>query len=142
MQIKPMTLAVAGVGVLAAATTLLPESIRPWNFSAIGAVALFAAARLGFLPALAVVAVALAVKDLGVYLNHGMNPYPLSWLFFAAYALIGWAFLRRTESPLKIGAAATGAGGVFFGLHAVLSRAYFPAERVAVPVTTSGEDRP
>ena len=177
---KPMTLSIAGIGILAAASTFLPESLRPWNFAAIGAVALFAAARLGFLPALAVITVALAVKDLGMYVRHGFEPYPLSWVFFAGYAAIGWAFLRNTESPVKIGAAALGASllfflvsnfvswleqaypygysfaglldcysaaipfyrgtltgdvlysGAFFGLHAVLSRAYFPDERVAI----------
>jgi hypothetical protein len=179
-RLKPMTLALAGAGVLAAWTALLPESVRPWNFSVIGALALFAAARLGFVPALAVVAVALAVKDLGMYLRRGMEPYPLSFLYFAGYAAIGWLFLRRTESPLRIGGAALGAGllfflvsnfvawleqaypygysfaglldcygaglpfyrgtlagdviftGALFGLHAALSRAYFPDERVAV----------
>ncbi len=177
---KPMTLAIAGVGILAAASTFLPESLRPWNFAASGAVALFAAARLGFLPALAVIAVALAVKDLGMYVRHGFEPYPLSWVLFAGYAAIGWLFLRNTESPVKIGAATFGASflffltsnfvswleqaypygysfaglldcysagipfyrgtlvgdvlysATFFGLHAVLSRAYFPEERVAV----------
>jgi hypothetical protein len=186
-RLKPMTLAIAGAGVLAAASTFLPESIRPWNFSAIGAVALFAAARLGFVRALAIIAIALAVKDLGVYLQHGMEPYPLSWLYFAGYAAIGWLFLRNTESPLKIGAAALSASvvffltsnfvswleqaypygyslaglvdcyaaaipfysgtfagdmlysGAFFGLHAALSRAYFPAERVAVAAVRDAE---
>ena len=177
-RFKPMTLAVAAAGVLAATTTFLPESVRPWNFSAIGAVALFAAARLGFVPAMAVITVALVVKDLGVYFQHGLEPYPLSWITFAGYAAVGWAFLRNTESPVRIGAAAVGASlafflltnfvswveqalpygysfaglmdcyaagipffrgtlvgdlvysGALFGAHAVLSRAYFPAERV------------
>jgi hypothetical protein len=177
---RPMTLGIAAVGILAAASTFLPESLRPWNFAAIGAVALFAAARLGFLPALAIVAVALVVKDLGMYVRHGFEPYPLSWVFFAGYAAIGWLFLRKTESPVAIGLAALSASivfflasnfvswleqaypygysfaglldcysaaipfyrgtitgdllysGAFFGLHAALSRAYFPAERVAV----------
>ena len=184
-RFKPMTLALAGVAVLAAAISLLPPASRPWNFSAVGALALFAAARLGFWPAVGLSAVALAVKDFGVYLNFGMEPAPLSWLCFAGYVALGWYFLRRTESPVAIGAAALGGGLVFFlasnfvawleqaypygyslaglldcyraaipfyrgtlvgdllfttalfGAHAVLSRAYFPAERVAVAV----EDR-
>lgn len=177
---KPMTLALAGVAVLAAGLSLLPPSDRPWNFSAIGALGLFAAARLGFWPAVGFTALSLSLKDLGVYLNHGMLPEPLSWLAFAGYVVLGWVFLRRTESPVKIGGAALSAGLIFFvvsnfmswltqalpygysfaglvdcykaaipfyrgtlvgdlvfttalfGAHAVLSRAYFPAERVAV----------
>ncbi|MDB5312229.1 MAG: hypothetical protein JWO38_6431 [Gemmataceae bacterium] len=179
-RFKPMTLALAGVGVLAAWTALLPKSILPENFAAIGAVALFAAARLGFRPGLVVLAVALGVKDVGVYLTRGLDPYPLSWLCFSVYAVLGWAFLRNTESPVRIGTTAVAGslvfflttnflswldqslpygysfaglvdcyrgaipfyrgtfagdlfyGGVLFGLHAVLSRAYFPAERPAL----------
>ena len=184
---KPMTLALAGVGVLAAATALLPESVRPWNFAAVGALALFSAARLGFYPALAVTTLALALKDLGLYLNHAWwEPEPLAWLCFAGYAVVGRAVLRRTESPVRIGATAAAASvlffvtsnfgswvsqalpygyspaglldcyraaipffrgtlsgdliytAAFFGLHAVLSRAYFPAERVAMNEVETG----
>jgi hypothetical protein len=181
-RLKPMTLALAGVAVLAAGLSLLPPASRPWNFSAIGALALFAAARLGFWPAIGLSALALFIKDVGVYLNFGMEPQPLSWLCFAGYVALGWLFLRRTESPVLIGASALCGGAVFFltsnfvawlqqaypygyslaglldcyaagipfhrgtlagdlifttllfGAHAVLSRAYFPAERVAVVV--------
>jgi hypothetical protein len=179
-QFKPMTLALAGVAVLAATMTLLPPTYRPWNLSAIGALGLFAAARLGFWPAVGFTALALGIKDIGIYLVHGWEPAPLSWLCFAGYVALGWVFLRRTESPVKIGAAALSASLIFFvvsnfmswlgqslpygysfaglmdcykaaipfyrgtlfgdlvftgGLfaaHAALSRAYFPAERVAV----------
>jgi hypothetical protein len=179
-RFKPMTLALAAVAVLAAGVTLLPPPYRPWNLSAIGALGLFAAARLGFWQAVGLTALALGLKDLGVYLTHGWGPSPFTWLCFLAYAGLGWAFLRRTESPVKIGAAALGASLLFFlvtnflawlgqalpygyslaglvdcyaaalpfyrgtlagdviftaalfGAHAVLSRAYFPAERVVI----------
>ncbi|MBX9627505.1 MAG: hypothetical protein K2X82_27135 [Gemmataceae bacterium] len=185
---RPMTLALAGLGTLAAWTTLLPESVRPWNFSAIGAVALFAAARLPLGQAALVLAVALGVKELGGYLAHPewYTPYPPAWLYFAGYLAAGRLLLRHTESPARIGGTAVGASllfflvsnfvswleqaqpygyslaglvncywagvpfyrgtfagdvlytGVLFGLHAVLSRALFPAERVAVvPVKSS-----
>lgn len=185
---KPMTLAVVGVGALAAWTVVLPESVRPWNLAALGAVSMFAAARLSFPAALAALTVVLGVKEVGVYLAHGMEPYPLSWFYLIGYAAIGWAFLRRTESPLRIGCAAVGASvafflvsnfvswleqanpygyslaglmncyeaglpfyrgtfvgdllytGVLFGLHAALSRAYFPAERVAAIPVCDTED--
>lgn len=178
---KPMTLALAGLGVLAAWTTLLPESVRPWNFAAVGAVALFAAARLPLVPAALVLAVTLGVKELGGYLLHPewYEAYPLAWVYFAGYFLAGRLLLRGTESPLRIGGTAVGVSllffvvsnfvswleqalpygyslaglldcyraavpfyrgtfagdvlytGALFGLHAALSRAFFPAERVA-----------
>lgn len=181
----PMTLALAGLGVLAAWTTLLPESVRPWNFAAVGALALFAAARLPLRPAVLVLVVALGVKELGGYLAHPSwyEPYLMSWLYFAGYFAAGRLLLRHTESPVRIGGTAVGVSllfflvsnfvswleqalpygyslaglldcygaavpfyrgtlagdvlytGLLFGLHAALSRAYFPAERVAlVPV--------
>jgi hypothetical protein len=177
-RFKPMTLALAGVAVLAAGINLLPPTYRPWNLSALGALGLFAAARLGLWPAILFTALGLGLKDLGFYLTRGWEPQLLSWLAFVGYVGLGWAFLRRTESPLKIGGAALSAGLVFFlvtnfmawveqadpygyslegllncyvagipfhrgtlvgdvvftaalfGAHAVLSRAYFPAERV------------
>jgi hypothetical protein len=184
---KPMTLALAGLGaatagVLAVLFSQLPAVAQPWNLSVIGAVGLFAAARLGFWPAIAFVALALGLKDAAVYFLRGFEPYPLSYLYFAGYAAIGWLCLRRTQSALTIGASAlagsllfflvsnfvswieqaypygysfaglmdcyaagipfyrgTLAGdlvftGALFGAHAVLARAYFPAERVAVVV--------
>ena len=175
---KPMTLALAGLAVLAAATAVLPQSVRPWNVAALGALALFAAARLRFPLALGVFALALAVKEVGVYLQYGFEPHPPTWACFAVYVALGWALLRKTESPLRIGGAAFGASVLFFlvtnfgswleqaypygysfngllncysaaipfyrgtfigdmffsaalfGAHAVLSRAYFPLERV------------
>lgn len=187
-RFKPMTLALAGVAVMAAGLTLIPPTYRPWNLSALGALGLFAAARLGFWPAAAVFALGLGVKELGAYLQYGMPPHPPTWACYAAYILIGAAFLRRTESPARIGTAAVSASLLFFlvtnfgswleqaypygysfaglvdcyaagipfyrgtflgdlvfstGLfaaHAALSRAYFPAERVAV-VTVEDANR-
>jgi hypothetical protein len=183
-----LSLAAAGAilaGLLAIIYANLPLDSQPWNLSVIGAVALFSAARLGFVSALAFVAAAIIMKDAAFYFIRGWEPYPLSYVYFVMYAAIGWALLRRTESPVRIGAAALsasllfflvsnfvswleqaypygysfaglldsyGAGvpfyrgtlagdllftSVLFGAHAVLSRAYFPAERVAIPV----EDR-
>lgn len=184
-QSKRMTMALAGVGALAAGVlpvvfSQLPAAAQPWNLSVIGALALFAAARLGFWPGFAFVAAAIVLKDAAIYAIHGWPPARMSWLYFAGYAAIGWAFLRRTDSGVRIGATALSASLLFFlasnftswlgqslpygysfaglvdcyaaglpfyrgtligdlvftaglfGAHAVLSRAYFPAERVAV----------
>ena len=177
---KPMTLALAGLAVLAAATAVLPQDVRPWNMAALGALALFATARLRFPVALLLIAAAVAVKEVGVYLQYGFEPHPPTWFCLAGYAVLGWALLRKSESPLRIGATTVGASLLFFlttnflswieqaapygysleglvncyaagipfyrgtflgdtafaaglfGAHAVLSHAYFPAERVAV----------
>jgi len=189
-RFKPMTLTLAGLAVLAAGLNLLPPEYRPWNLSVIGALGLFAAARLGLWPGIAFTALALGVKDFGFYVTHDWEPQPLSWLAFVGYVGLGWAFLRRTESPLKIGCGALSAGLIFFlvtnffawveqadpygyslegllncyvrgipfhrgtlvgdvaftavlfGAHAVLSRAYFPAERVAVVSATPTDGKP
>lgn len=183
-RIKPMTLALTGVGVLAAWTALLPKTVFPENFAAVGAVGLFAAARLGFWPGLLVLAAALGVKDVGVYLTRGFPADPPTWLCFPLYVVLGSAFLRNTESPVRIGGTAlagslaffltsnfcswwnqtlpygysfaglvdcytaaipfyrgTFAGdllysGILFGLHAVLVRVGFRAERPALQTET------
>jgi hypothetical protein len=186
---KPMTLVLtACMGLLAACTVLLPESIRPWNFAAIGAVGLFAAARLRFLHAVLALGIMLAIKDFCIFVKYGWPPEPISWFAFAGYALMGHYFLRNTESPVRIGAGAVAGSLVFFlisnfgswllqaqpyayslaGLqncyeaaipfyrgtlvsdmvctaalftaHAVLSRAWFPVERLApIPVLSTEE---
>ena len=184
---KPMTFALASLAVLAAATALLPQTVRPWNVAALGALGLFAAARLRLPVALLLFGAALAIKEIGVYVQYGFDPHPPTWLCLAGYAILGWAFLRKTESPLWIGGTALGASllffvttnfgawleqaypygysfegllncyaaaipfyrgtllgdlafsGALFGAHAVLSRAYFPAERVGVATATVRE---
>jgi hypothetical protein len=179
---KPMTLALAVFGlVLCVALTVLytelPPAYRPWNVSAIGALALFATARLGLWQGVAFTAAALALKDFTLFQRLGWGPNPLALVYFAGYVLIGRVFLRRAASMSRPLAAAVGGGLAFFltsnfavwalgnyyphslagladcfaagipfyrntlvgdvvfsaalfGAHAVLSRAYFPAERV------------
>jgi hypothetical protein len=182
-----MTLAIAGFGLVL--TVAMPLAFarpgmadyRVWNASVIGALALFTAARLGFGLGVAFTAVAIALKDVALYLTtEWWQPYPLSWLYFTGYVLIGWYFLRRSPSVARAVGAGLGAGlafffvsnfvsfleqsypygyslqgladcyvaaipffrgtilgdvcftAAFFGAHAVLSRAYFPAECVGV----------
>lgn len=183
---KPMTLALAGFGlVLVVALTIgfqrLPNEYRVWNLSVIGALGLFAAARLGFWPGVCFTAVAIALKDVCYYqMTDWWEPYPLSWVYFSGYALAGYLLLRRSNSPLRIAGTALGVSlsffvvsnfvswleqalpygysldgllncyaaaipfyrgtfagdlvfsAAFFGAHAVLSRAFFPAERAGM----------
>lgn len=116
---KPMTRALAWAGVVTAAAlpaiiSVLPASAQPWNVSVIGAVGLFAAARLSFNRAFLFVALAIIAKDAAVYFALGMDPYPLSWVFFLGYIAVGYAFLRRTDSPLAVAGGALGASLLFF----------------------------
>lgn len=117
---KPMTLALA---FAALALTLflplvfakMPADLRVWNASVIGALGLFAAARLGFWQSLAFTAAAIALKDVAIYLTTDWwQPYPLSWLYFAGYALIGWSALRNTTSMGRIVATGVGSAVLFF----------------------------
>jgi hypothetical protein len=189
MTVALACVAVLATGLIAASVAGLPDSSAPWNVSVIGALGLFAAARLGFWPAMGMVALAIGVKDLTFFLIRGWEPYPYSWLFFAGYAGVGWVFLRRTESLLKIGATAlacslfffvvsnflswlgqalpygyslaglldcyraaipfyrgTLAGDLVFSVglfaaHAALSRAFFPAESMALATVADPMDR-
>ena len=182
-RFKPMTLTLVGVALLAAWMTLLPHTCARGTCPRSARWRLFAAARLGFWPAVGFSALALGIKDIAIYLQYGWPPDPSSWFCFGGYVVLGWAFLRRTESPVKIGSVTLVASLIFFLLselrswleqslpygyslagladcyaaaipfyrgtlvgdlvftgglfaaHAALSRAYFPAERVAVLVT-------
>src|SRR5437879_6040259 len=88
---KPMTLALAGLGlvltvVLTRVFAQLPPEDRVWNASVVGALALFTAARLGFCQGVLFTSVALALKDVCLYLSTDWwQPYPLSWVYFTGY---------------------------------------------------------
>jgi hypothetical protein len=182
-----MTLGIAVVGLLLTAALPLTfaqpwmADYRVWNASVIGALSLFTAARLGFWQGVIFTAVAIALKDVCLYLTtEWWQPYPLSWLYFTGYVLIGWCFLRRSASVPRAIGVGLGAGlafffvsnfvswleqsypygysfqgltdcyiaaipffrgtftgdvcftAAFFGAHAILSRGYFPAERVGM----------
>lgn len=117
---KPLALALAGCGLalvvaLPIAFQYAPPELRVWNLSVIGAVALFAAARLGLWQGVAFAAVAIALKDVYLYLvADWWEPYPLSWLYFAGYALAGWYLLRRSAAPGRIAGTALGVSLGFF----------------------------
>ena len=115
-----LTLAVA-VAVPAALIPLVPETYRPWGFAAFGAVALFTAARGGRAGLVSALILALGAKLAFDLMNYAQHGYDVRWLpiwtlylCFALYALLGWAFLRRTENPLRIGAVTFGASLLFF----------------------------
>jgi hypothetical protein len=121
---KPMTLALAGAALALSAalpTFALPTfaALKPeygvWNASVIGALAIFAAARLGLWQGLALTAAAIALKDVCLYFTtHWWEPYPLSWVYFAGYALLGRALLRNSASVGRAVATGLGSALLFF----------------------------
>ncbi len=115
---KSVQLLALGLAVLAC---LLAAALRvfplAWNFSLVGAVALFAGARLRPWLAFALPLSVMVVTDaLLAQLRSGYAfPYAgMVWVYgsFAVYALLGLT-LSRTESPLRIGAT-TVAGSLQF----------------------------
>jgi hypothetical protein len=116
----PMTLALAIAAValvvsMTVAFQFASTENKVWNLSVVGALALFAATRLGAEWALVLTAVAVALKDIALYfLTDWWEPAPAVFLGFALYIALGYAFLRNTESPVRIGGVAVGASLLFF----------------------------
>ncbi len=77
----------AVVAVPAALLPLLPESLRPYNFAAFGAVAVFAAVRGGRLGWVAGLALALGAKLVSDLLNYRQHGYDADYLPFTNPAL-------------------------------------------------------
>ena len=93
----------AVVAAPAALLPLVPEHLRPWNFAAFGAVAVFAAARGGRLGWVAGLVLALGSKAVSDLLNdrhRGFDGYYLSiaaaYLGIALYAAFGRAVAKRS----------------------------------------------
>ncbi|MCE9533756.1 MAG: hypothetical protein K8T89_21900 [Planctomycetes bacterium] len=194
---KIRTLALLIIGMAAIFVVYIrqiPFEDRMLNFAPAGALFLFVGARLRpgvwYLLPFAV----LSAIDLYFLIVHDWQPNPAVYCSYAIYLLIGWALLRRSENPGRIGLFTvagsvqfflitnfgvwlhqvinpelfigqawyyppTFAGlmlcfeaglpffrgtilsdlifsGSFFAAHAVLARAYFPAERIA-PATNA-----
>ncbi len=116
---KPMTLTLACAAVALSAALPTFAALKPqyavWNASVIGALAIFAAARLGFLSGLVLAALAIVLKDVCLYFTtHWWEPYPLSWVYFGGYAVLGWVFLRKSVSVSRAAATGLGASLLFF----------------------------
>jgi Family of unknown function (DUF6580) len=167
----------------------LPPELRPWNLTPVGAMCLYAGARMRLLPAFVLPLLAMGITDAALYLTKGYAPSAFTYASFALYVLLGRWLLTNSESPLRVcGVAAMGTvqffmltnfgawfagvlpeydgtfasllyayekglefvrdypGGLigdvsfslaFFGAHASLARAYYPAEQVQPAAATS-----
>ncbi len=117
--IPPMTLALGLLlGLVSVVIPLVPEPYRMFNFAAFGAVGLFAAGRMGFVPGLIL---ALGSKLLSDVLNYAAHGYQDDYLPMASviaalaiYPVIGVALVRRTQNPLRIAGGAMTASVLFF----------------------------
>jgi hypothetical protein len=119
VQRRPVAwLLIAVLVVLAAASRLVPTEYRPFNFAAIGAVAMFAAARLGLGMGVVVAFAAMLLSDLALWVSHDYHshyaPFPSVYLSIALYAVIAWALLRSSENPFRVASTALLGSTVFF----------------------------
>jgi hypothetical protein len=121
--IQPLTLVLALLVAVAAASLipLIPDSIRPWNFAAFGAIGLFVAARGGRFGLPAALTLGLGAKLVSDLLNYRQHGYDAEYLplweiytALAVYAFLGWGFLRRSENPVRVGGVTAGGSLLFF----------------------------
>src|SRR5262245_11588124 len=110
---------VACLILLVPATRLIPAEYRLFNMTALGALALFAGARVGLWQAAMIVFATLLASDLSLFARNNFDvqylPSPVVYGAFFMYTLLSWLFLRNTENPLTIGTVAFW-GGLFFFL--------------------------
>jgi len=114
----PMTITlVAFLGLAAASLPLLPESLRPYNFAAFGALGLFAAGRLNLaLGFLLCIGGKLLSDSFNVAAFRFQPDYLPMWKYvlpFAIYPICG-RVLKPTANPLAIGGMAIFASVLFF----------------------------
>jgi hypothetical protein len=115
---RPLAVTLA---IAVACTRLIPEEYRLLNFAAAGAVALFAAARLGVGAAVLIAGGGMLLSDLLLWKASNYNPdylpMPSVYLGLVGYLLVGRLVVGRIKNPLVAGAAslpAAAVGGVWF----------------------------
>ena len=138
--IPPMTLALGLLmGLGSAVLPLVPEPYRMFNFAAFGAVGLFVAGRMGFIPGLVL---ALGSKLLSDVLNYAAHGYQDDYLPMASvitglaiYPAVGYLLVRRTQNPLRIVGGAVAASAAFF---LVTNFASWLGQAMPYPYTVGG----
>jgi hypothetical protein len=104
---RSLTLGILAFGtVLAVVLRLLPyvEGFAwMYHIMAVGALALFAGARLRSWLALVPPLVALAASDAVLWFGKGYSPSWVSYACFGVYVLLGVVLLRQSRSPWRVG---------------------------------------
>lgn len=136
-RIQPLTIAlVLAAAAMSATIRVVPYEYRLLNFVPLGAVALFAGARLGLRSSIVIALAVQVISDLLVWVQHDRSELYTPWFLtflngwsenslFAVAAgatvyscLLGYAVLGRglknTKSPAWIGLSAISAGMAFF----------------------------
>ncbi len=112
---RPLALMIVGVAaVLILVIRLIPYEFRMPNFVPAGALFLFAGARLKPGPLWLLPFGLLAGIDLYFLGVKNWDPSPFTYAAYLVYLLLGWSLLRRSESPMPIGAAPVAGSIVFF----------------------------
>jgi hypothetical protein len=105
---------VAVVGI----TRAIPYEQRFFNMTAVGALTLYTAARIGLWQALAFTFGALLFSDAILFSLHHYDkqylPNAAVYAAFPSYTLLAWLYLRTTENPLRIGIVTVSGGLLFF----------------------------
>lgn len=141
----PMTFALAAAAAaFAAGVLIVPHEHRLLNFVPLGAVALFAGARLGVRASVLLALGVRLVTDLVVWAQHDTSVLYTPWFLaplngwsettlwavtagatvyacYAGYAVLGRRFLAGTESPPAIGLTAVSASLLFFAVTNLVS---------------------
>jgi hypothetical protein len=109
---RPLALSIGLVAIAVAIVfrlPFLPRELRPWNLTPVGAMCLYAGARMRLLPAFLLPLLAMGITDAAIYLTQGYAPSAFSYASFGLYVLLGRGLLTHSESPLRIcGVAAMG----------------------------------
>jgi hypothetical protein len=101
---RPLALMlVVATALLVVVFRLLPYGIRGVNFAPVGAMLLFAGARLRPRWLLPIVIVPIVAVDLYFYAVKDWEIPFFSYVCFGIYVALGHGLLSRTESPVKIG---------------------------------------
>jgi len=112
-----LVLAVA-LALMVAVTRLVPVDYRPYNFAAVGALALFTGARVGLWQALLISFVAMLASDSVLLWQNDFNahyvPFASVYAAIAVYGLIGWFVVGGSENAFRIGFSALVGSTTFF----------------------------
>lgn len=104
--------------VLVASTRLIPAEYRLLNFTAMGALALFVAARVGLWQSILITSAAMLASDAVQLWQHNYDamylPFAATYGGLAIYAVLGRKLIGESENLVTIGSTAILASVLFF----------------------------